>query len=252
MKGHAAIDLNGRRHTFQYWNDFESEVDTNELTVTADSTGTAAVGSGEWGIIPLTTAATNNDGVVIETPNEFLTFTADKPWVACFLVSFADPTSASEANVAIGVCNAPATGVLVNDGGGFLSTITSAAVLYKTDGNAYWKCTAGASAATQAANVKTSNVPAASGITGVNLGWQWCEIHWTPVSSTLGYVEFRVNDRALHDTAVEGQPRIRIPVVIGAAATMAMFACVKAGTAAVQVLNVDLWGIQGRRNRPTG
>ena len=252
MKGHAPVDYAGRRHSFQYWNDFENEVDANELVVTADSTGTAAVGSGEWGIIPLTTAATDNDGVCIEHPNEFLTFSADKPWTACFLVQWNEPSAAGEANVAIGVCNAPAPGVLVNNGAGFLTTITSAAVLYKTDGSLVWKCTAGASAATQAANAKTSNVPASPGQTGVSGMWQWCEIIWTPVSSTLGYVEFRINDRDLRDTSVEGQPRIRIPVVIGAAATMALFAAVKAGTAAVQVLNVDLMGIVGRRNRPTG
>lgn len=251
MKGHQVVDIEGRRHSFQYFNDFDAEVDANELVVTAASTGTAAVGNGEWGIIPLTTAATNNDDVTIEHPNEFVTFSADKPWTAYFLVNW-NEINVDDANIAIGLANAPASGMCVNDGGGFITTNTSCAVVYKVDGGTLWSCTAGASAATQAANRKASNVPACSGIAGVNLGWQWIEIIWTPVSSTLGYVEFRINDRDLRDTGVEGQPRIRIPVVIGAAATMTLFASVKAGAAAIETLNVDLWGIVGRRNRPTG
>ena len=249
MKGHAPVDYAGRRHSFQYWNDFDAEVDANELVVTAASTGTAVVGNGTWGIIPLITAATNNDDVTIEHPNEIVSFEADKPWTACFLIAW-NEVNIDDENIAIGVANAPGSGMCVNDGGGFISTNTSCAVLFKVDGGTVWKCTAGASAATQAANVKTSNVPASSGISGVNLGWQWCEIIWTPVSSTLGYVEFRINDRDLRDVSVEGQPRIRIPVVIGAAATMALFASIKAGAAQVSTLNVDLWGIVGRRNRP--
>lgn len=248
MKGHGPFDRLGRRHTYSYWNDFDHEVDANELVVTSATTGTAVVGEGRFGIIPLTTAATNNDDVTIEAPNQVVGFEYDYPWQAAFLLQF-DEVNLDDANVAFGLATGPAANMLVNDGAGLATGLTSVAAMWKVDGENRWRCTAGASSATQQANRKVTNIPASPGIAGKSGIWQWAEIIWTPASSNLGHVEFRINDYHAHDVGIEGQPRIRIPVVIGAGTTMSMFASVKAGAAAIEVLNIDLWGLEGARNR---
>jgi len=252
MKGHVAIDPTGKRHSFQYENDFDQDVDANQIVVTATDSGTAAVGAGTFGIIPLVASdgtVADNDETYIETPNEFVGFEADKPWAAVCLLQF-NEANVDDANIAFGLATGPAANTIQDNGAGLDPALTSLAAIYKVDGSNVWKCTAGGSAATQAANVKTSNCPASPGVSGVSGPWQWLEIHWTPISSTQGYVEFRVNDIPLCDANVEGNPKIRILVTLTGSTTMAMFAGVKNGGANLETLNVDFWGLYGRRNRP--
>ena len=254
MKGHAVVDPTGKRHTFQYENDFDQEIDANQLVVTTPHSGSGVVGAGTWGILPLipsdgTVAA--NDEAYVETPNEFVGFEADKPWVAVALLQW-NEANTDDAMIAFGLANAPGAGTIVDTTGIINTALTSVAAIYKTPNSTVWKCTAGGSAATQAANAKTSTMPACPGVAGAAGQWQWLEIIWTPISSTQGYVEFRVNDMPLCDANVEGNPKIRILVTITGSTTMAMFAGVKNGSANLETLNLDFWGLYGRRNRPTG
>lgn len=246
-KGHQFPDILGRRHTFDYFNDFDEEIDANQLVVTATDSGTGVVGDGLCGILPLIPSdgtVADNDETYVETPNQFVAFADNQPFHAIFRFQFTE-ANVDDVNVAVGLATGVAANTLQDNGGGIDPALTSVAAIYKVDGSNFWKCTAGGSAATQAANVKTSTRYASPGIAGITGEWQYAEIIYTPDTTTTGHVNFRVNGEDLCDST---GVRISISVTITGSTAMALFAGIKNGAATnVETLNLDFWGIQIRR-----
>jgi len=250
MKGHAFVDPLGMRHSIYFADDFVDDIDSTRYTITATDSGTGAVAGAHGGVLPLVASdgtVADNDETYVESVNEFISFVANQPWHFWARIQFTE-ANVDDANIAIGLGNAPGANSILDDGGGIATGMTSNAVLFKTDGSNKWKCTAGGSAATQAANVKTSHKDASPGVAGVAGPWQWVEIIWTPLTTTTGKVTFRVDGEILRDSSLPHEPIIEIPVTITGSATMALWAGVKNGGANLETLNIDCWGIQGRRS----
>lgn len=250
MKGHAFVDSQARRHTWGFEEEFVDDIDSTRYTVTATDSGTGAVAGGFGGILPLVASdgtVADNDETYVESVNEYVTFAANCPWHLCGWIQFTE-ANVDDANIAFGLATGPGANTLVDNGAGIDTSLTSVAVIYKVDGSNVWKCTAGGSAAQQVANVKTSINPASPGVAGITGPWQWVEIIHTPISSTTGKVTFRVDGQDLMESDGAGNTkRIELLVTYSGSTTMAWFAGVKNGGANLETLNVDYFGIWGRR-----
>jgi len=140
------------------------------------------------------------------------------------LVNYTEAAT-DDANVLVGLMDAPGANSLVDDGAGPKSSYTGA-VIYKVDGETTWKFETSI-----AGDQVTSTSTATAGGSD-----QLLEIDILPVSSTTAEVVPKVNGQQLIDST--SGDLIRHTVTIASATQMAAVVGVKAGGATSEVLTL--------------
>ena len=127
------------RH-FEIKYDFDHYVDADEWTVTATDSGAATVADGVNGIIALTASdgsVVDNDETYLEQKLETWLFAQNKPFYFKARVQFTEANT-DDANIFVGMANAVAANLLVDDGAGPRTTGCIVGFV-KVDGATVWR-----------------------------------------------------------------------------------------------------------------
>lgn len=131
------------RKAFGFHDDFlNDEVSANVFagwTVTATDSGTATVGDAAGGIMTLAPSdgtVADNDEIYLFRKAETFLFAADKPLNFRSRLKFVEANT-DDANVLVGLIDAPAANTLLDTGGGPKASY-SGAVFFKVDGGTVW------------------------------------------------------------------------------------------------------------------
>lgn len=214
----------------EYKNEFFQEIDTtNEFTATLTDTGSATVGNGVGGILPLIPSdgtVADNDEAYLGLRNLVFTPAAGKTFIMAARVQFTEANT-DDANVAVGFTNSVAADLLVDNGAGLRATGTTFAI-YKVDGETVWRCVS-----RNQANATVSVSTATAG----GAAYATLEVILSEITSTTMAVSFRVNGDVLAD-ATTGFPIVH-RVLYASADPVTPFVGVKNGAGNLETLNVD-------------
>lgn len=207
----------------------------NWTSLAADSGASVAVGDAAAGVVVLTTGGTDNNEAAIRTTNELFLGANGKPFNGLAWVQYAEAAT-NAANVFVGFCSALAANTLVDDGGG-VRTSGSIFGVFKKDGETEWRLhTRNGSTYTESLSATTAGGSAQQKI----------EIFVDDYSSTECVVTCKVDGAWLKypPSAGEGIAGMTIShrVAYASLTEMNFGVYVKCGTAASQVVNVDLLG----------
>jgi hypothetical protein len=208
---------------FGLFDDFTEYTDTQRFTKTTADAGTSVAldADGIGGVLQLSTGATDNNEAYVESTNELFKFAADKPLAFEARLQFTE-ANVDDANVIVGVMDAPGADTLIDNGGGPKASY-SGAVCYKVDGGTVWNCESSIAGAQQ-----TTVTPVTAG----GAGYQTLRIEFQPTTSTQGDVRFFINDSLVASHKITFTSATEMAVVLG----------VKAGSANAETLNVDYVG----------
>ncbi len=226
-----------RQHGF--WDHFtggdvkvgDGSTDIIQYTITADAGGAQGLDvDGVGGIYSIATDGDDNDEAYIET-RELVKFAAGKPFIFEALVQYAEANT-DDANVVVGVVDAPGANTLADNGGG-AAINDSGALIYKVDGGTVWrfKTNLGGGTATDSVSQTTAGGAA----------YQTLRIEARDVNATdIELVPF-VDGVQLKDS---NDKPIKHTVTLGTATEMALVAGAKAGGANAETLLIDYWGYE--------
>lgn len=216
-----------KRRTFGFFDDLEWFVTAHRFTsLVADAGTSIAVGDTANGEAVLTTAATDNNEVLIRTTNEVLKFLNNKPIVVEARLKYTEANT-DDANVCFGMADAMGANLMVDDGAGPKTTM-SGLLIFKVDGGTAWKVISSL-AADQ--TISTSTAVPGGGT------YQTLRIEWTPLTSTSGEAKFYIDGQQLID-ATTLKP-IKHTFTYTSATEMHMGVYAKAGGANSEVVTVD-------------
>ena len=236
-----AIDLYGPldfdRH-FELKEDFEHYVDADKWTVTATDAGAATIADGVNGVIALTASdgsVVDNDETYLEQKLETWLFAQNKAFSFKARVQFTEANT-DDANVFVGMANAVAANLLVDDGAG-LRTSGSYVGFLKVDGGTVWRLVS--------RNTDVNND--ATLVTAGGASYQDLEFDVEDEGDGSSYVKvtFKINGQQIFNSAT-GRPFVqRVP--IASATEMQVGFGVKNGGANLETLNIDR--VQARKVR---
>lgn len=235
MKAIPETDFYARGYLVHHLHDdFDREVDTtNWYTATLTDSGTATVASASPGILPLVPSdgsVADNDEAYIGLRNLNFSFEAGKPWRVYGRAQFAEANT-SAANIALGVCSTVAANTLIDDGGGPVASGTHFCI-FKVDGGTAWKCE---SRNGSTVYTNTSDTPA-----GGSAYFLW-EVLVAELLTTHATVVFKVNGGILRDATTQLPIVHKVPY--SGATALTPFGAVKNGSANLETLNLDYFGI---------
>ncbi|MEQ8788872.1 MAG: hypothetical protein RIC55_21350 [Pirellulaceae bacterium] len=125
-----------RRRQFTLFDDFFGLDEVERWSVTADA-GTQDIDlDGRGGLLSIATGSTDNDEAYVATIGELFRFAPDKPIEFEARIKFVEANT-DDANVLVGLMDAPGADSLLDDGGGPKSSY-SGAVIYEVDGGTNW------------------------------------------------------------------------------------------------------------------
>jgi len=231
----------GNRRQFGLSDDFLSYTDTGLWTKTdADSGASVAIDAdGVGGILVFTTAATDNNEAYIETTNELFLFAADTPIIVEARLQYAEANT-DDANVMLGLMDAPGANSIVDDGAGPKSSY-SGMVMFTEDGQTLW--TFETSLAGTQTTTQTDVTAGGAGHAAIRMIAQpvsSTEIECTPWIDTAGGSNFK------HMRDSKGN-LIKHSITLGSPTQMAGVVGVKAGGANSEVVNLDYFDAQELR-----
>jgi hypothetical protein len=184
---------------FHVWDDFVGTIVTADAwtTLVADVAdgGATAIRTidGAGGILSLATEdATDNDEVGIESTREMFLFANNKPLVFEARVQYAEANT-DDANIFVGLCNAPGANLLLDNGGAPVASFSGAA-FYKIDGGTRWQVISSVATTRNTTDLSATlsldkTAKTAGGASYTRLGFSF-----KPYSSTNGYVDFFIDD----------------------------------------------------------
>ena len=217
------------RRQFGLFDDFTEYADTQRFTKTAADAGSSVAldASGVGGVLQLATGATNNNEAYVESTAELFKFAADKPLRLDARVQFAEAAT-DDANVIVGVMDAPGANTLIDDGGGPKASY-SGAVFFKEDGQTVWSAESSLGATQTTTQLTAAHSLDGAAHTAGGSSYQDLSIEFQPNTSTEGEVRFWINDVLVAKHSIS----------FGSATEMTVFAGVKAGGANSETLNID-------------
>lgn len=219
-----------QRGQFGFFDDFDYFVTTDRFTSILTDSGGASVSDAVGGILALTASdgtVADNDQTYIKGSKEIFKFAADKPILVDALIQFTEANT-DDANVAVGLANAVAADLIVDDGAG-MKTSGSMLAIYKVDGSTVWKVISSCNA-TQ--TISTSSTTAGGS------SYQWLQIQWKPVGSTYSEATFFVDGVQLIDSTTL-KPIVHRFDYSDSPTEMQFFAGVKNGGGNLETLNLD-------------
>ena len=172
----------------------------------------------------------DNNEAYVESTNELFKFADDKPLTFEARVQYAEAAT-DDANILVGLMDAPGANSLIDNGGGPKATYDGA-VFFKEDGQTVWSVessNAGTQVSTQltAANSLDNSAKTAGGT-----AYQTLRIEVQPLTSADAEVRF----------FIDGVHVAKHSISLSGLAEMALVAGVKAGGANSEVLSVDYIG----------
>jgi hypothetical protein len=173
------------------------------------------------------TIADNEDAYIAREPEAFLP-AADKPLAFQALVQFTE-VSTNTANVIVGLTDAVAANLLVNDGGGPKTSGTTLA-FFKKDGNLNWHVHVSLSTTQQSVELTAANSLDKVAHAAGSSGYQQLDIQFKPKNSTQADVEFYIGGVLVY--------KFTDWVFTSATEMQAVIGC-KGGTAAALSVNCD-------------
>ncbi len=216
---------------YEFFRDFDMEIDTtNEFTATLTDTGSATVGNGVGGILPLIPSdgtVGDNDEAYLGLRNLVFTPAAGKTFVMAARMQYSEANT-DDANIAVGFTNSVAGDLLVDNGGGLRTTGTTFAI-YKVDGGTVWKCESRVAGGTASVNTTT--------VTAGGSAYSTFEVVLSEMTTTHMTVSFRIDGNVLYD-ATTGFP-IWHRMTYTSADAVTPFVAVKNGGTNLETLNVD-------------
>ncbi len=221
------------REQYGIWEDFLHTFPGEGWAVVEDAAATQVAADGVKGILVIATAAVDNDEAYVHNDNEVFKFAAGKPFVFEALVDFTE-IDTDKANIVVGVVDAVAADLMVDDGGGPKASY-SGALFFKVDGGTLWQCETSISTAQ---TTETTDVTAGGGT------YQRLRIECRSISSTQGEVAFFIDGQQCRDS---NGNLIKQVVTFASATEMQLVVGVKAGSGAVETLNVDFAGCEQLR-----
>jgi hypothetical protein len=212
--------------TFYLFDDFANEILANNwVTTVVGTTPTAAVGDAAGGVLALTTTATDNDEVNIESANELFIFAAGRPIYGRCRLQYSEAAT-DDANVGFGFMDAVGAEALADNGGGIAASKDFLAI-YKIDGETVWTAASG----NGANRTVTKSTKTAGGT-----AYQELEITAADWDGVSMMVTFKVDGEYLKDA--NGNV-IRQTVLIASATEMSVWAAAKAGGSNIETVLVD-------------
>lgn len=207
--------------------DFTEDQDAAVWVKTGDASSTNTVGDAVGGILAITPgAATDNDECYVESPNETFLFADNKPLIFEARVQFTEANT-DDANIFVGVVDAVAANLLVDNGAG-PKTTASGAAFYKVDGGTVWRCW------TSKSTTQTINT---TGVTAGGASYQTLRIEVQDFSSTECEVTFFIDGVQCRD-ATTNDPIVH-RITMASATEMQIGLGVKNGDTNIETLNVD-------------
>ncbi len=171
--------------------DFESYVDAGLWTKTTEDSGTVAAGDFEGGQLLLTTGATNNDQVAVQTTQKIFKFADRRAILIESILQFTEAAT-NAANVFFGLESAAITDILLDDGAGPATSFSGCAI-YKVDSETVWRCVTSVGSTQQI----TKSGQTAGGTDFVKLGIFFQSVG--DPAQNQGAVSFFLNDKPLYD-----------------------------------------------------
>ena len=225
------------RRQWTFFDDFLAEdvkvgdgsTDIIRWTITADAGGAQGLDvDGVGGIYAITTDGDDNDEAYIES-REFIKFAADKPLIFEARIQYTEANT-DDANVIVGVMDAPAANALVDNGGG-ITIPNEGFAFYKVDGGTVWNFQS------EMATVATSSQ---SETTAGGSSYQTlrCEVDSVTPGTTGDIVLTPYVDGARLIDSTSKKP-IQHRVALSAPTEMAIVLGAKAGGANAETLLVD-------------
>lgn len=220
-----------RRRQFTLFDDFFGFDELERWSVTADGGSQDVAPDGLGGVLSIATDAIDNDEAYVALSGELFLFTADKPIELEARINFAE-TNTDDANVLVGLMDAPGADSLLDDGGGPKASY-SGMVFYKVDGGTNWIVES------SLAGLQTTTPTAAASGGGA---YQTLRIVAQPIGASRVEVTFFVAEQGgsnfVQCRDAQGRP-IKHVVSLGSPTEMAIVFGVKAGGANAETLNVD-------------
>ena len=205
---------------------------TAQWTTTAPDTGTASIIDAAGGVIQLAPSdgtIADNDEVYLLSVNEIFRIAAGKPMAAEALIQFTQAAT-NAANVGFGFMDAVGANALQDNGAGPKATF-SGAVIYCRDGSLNWHCCYSDGATQTIVELTAAASLNKRAMVAGGSAYQLLQIDIVPKTSTLVAVIFRI----------DGSTVCKMLDRTYANATESMlFAGAKNGTAAQQLVNVDM------------
>lgn len=205
--------------------------DTAAWTATATDTGTVTVGDAAGGIMALTPSdgtVADNDEVYVQTKELFL-FAAGKPIKFAASVQFTEGNT-DDANVFVGLMDAPTANALVDNGAG-PKTTASGVGFYKVDGGTRWQAWYSVGSTQVAADLSATNTLNKTAQTAGGSAYQLLEIECIPTTSTTQDVIFSINGTPVY--------KLMDRVFTSATEMAVAFGLKNGGATTVETLNID-------------
>jgi hypothetical protein len=221
-----------RRRQFTLFDDFFGFDAVERWAATADVGGAQDIDAdGVGGVLSIATGSTDNDEAYVESLGEQFLFAADKPIELEARVKFVEANT-DDANVLVGLMDAPGADSLVDDGGGPKASY-SGAVFYKVDGGTKWIVE------TSLGGAQTTTT---TDVTAGGSSYQTLRIVAQPVSATRIEVSFFIDplggSNLVQCKDADGRP-IKHVITLGSPTEMAIALGVKAGGGNAETLLVD-------------
>ncbi len=223
-------------HSFGGVEDFENYTTAGRFTTVASDSGTVSVSDGAKGIlaiVPSDGSVGDNDESYVKGTNETFLMAANKSIWFEALVQFAEANT-DDANVIVGMVNAVAGDLLVDNGAGPKASF-SGFVFYKVDGGTVWRCRS---------SVGTSYTDSITNVTAGGSAYQRLSIEFRAIDSTLGEVSFLIDGAVVNDS--NNRP-IKHQITFTGATEMQIGAGVKNGGTNLETLNVDYFAWRSSR-----
>jgi hypothetical protein len=177
--------------------DFYSE-DTAIWTTTATDTGTSTVGDAAGGVMALTPSdgtVADNDEIYLQS-KEVFRFAAGKPIKFAARVQFTE-ANADDANVFVGLMDAPIANALLDDGAGPKASFSGVG-FYKVDGGTRWQVIYSIATTRVVADLSATNTNNKIAATAGGASYQLLEIDVIPITSTTCNVEFAIDGSTVY------------------------------------------------------
>jgi hypothetical protein len=186
MPAHAAL----AGQVFGFLDHFDRE-DTNRWTTIATDAGASTLQDAANGVMllePSDGTVADNDETYLHTTKELFLFADDAPIYGAARIKFTEANT-DDANMLLGVMNAPAANHLLDNGGGPAADY-SGVVFFKVDGGTVWQVE-NSIGTTQ----KTTELTAANSLTGDDQTagggtFELLEFLWQPKTSTKADISF--------------------------------------------------------------
>jgi hypothetical protein len=205
------------------FDDFMEYVTTDRWTSVIASTGTAAASDAHGGVLVLTTAATDNDSVVVRSTNELILPVNGKKLFFQARIKYTE-IGTDDANVFVGLSDTVDATILGDDGAGSPASYDGIG-FHKVDGGTTWivECS---NAATQTTKAATETAP-----TRQSGSWQHLAFSLDfNAAGTAALVDFFVDGICVaHE----------VSLTLSGLAEMHVVVAVQAGAAAIETLYVD-------------